>query len=188
MIARVARAPNSPFRLLLGCTLILIGLVLASPLPSDAGTPQGPHPASCKPLPPIDVRILPLDGLAPEGVGRFAVEVTPLVPAREVRVRWLPSSGRLRWVSGDSLASRPAGLESMQRFEVALRVPAHGLETLHCQVEIVTEDGRTWRRGVGVALGPEVVRARGRLAPDGEGGHFVEFEAAIADQREAGSR
>ena len=192
MIDRVPRAARAALRRPFPVISVLVALGFAAlglaPATAAAGGPPLTTPNSCKPRPPVDVQIVALDGSAPAGIGRFRLDVTPRIPAREVRVRWFRSSERLLWVSGDSLASRRVGLETSHSFQVALRVPDAGLETLHCQVEIVTESGQVWRRGAGVALGPESVRSRGRSVPDGEGGHVVEFDAAPAVLQPEGSR
>lgn len=189
MTPRAARRRRSSF-LLLACRAFLVATAL-SPAAILVSTPAASAgvPPSCKVLPPVEVRLVPLDAAAPGSIARFTLEVVPRsgVP-REVRVRWLPSSPDLVWVEGERSATRPAQRDERQAFDVAVRVPRSGQQVLHCQVEVVTESGTVWRRGVGVALGPEALAARGRLVPDGAGGTLLQFDAAPADRIAGGSR
>lgn len=129
------------------------------------------------------MRIVPLDEGIPGTTARFSLEVTPrLAMPREVRVLWLPASPALAWVEGERAATRPARRDEPLDFRVAVRVPRLGQQVLHCQVEVVTEGGAVWRRGVGVALGPEALAHRGRLAPSADGSAVLEFDAVPADR------
>lgn len=185
MTKRVPRTGETTARKLAALAFVGIGLSLGTPLP---GAGPAPSPPGCKPMPPIELRLIPLDGVASPGVGRFALDVTPRFPAREIRVRWIRSTDRLGWVAGDSLGVRLAGAAPSERFQVSLRLPASGQEILHCQVQVVGENGQIWGRGIGLAVGPEAAQARGRLVSDDEGSQVLEFDAAPADRRVEGTR
>jgi hypothetical protein len=109
----------------------------------------------------------------------------PRVPTDEIRVTVRPAPA-VAWVAGERSARRAARRDEPSEFDFSVRVPASGRHALYVQVEIAGADGRIWRRGVGLGLGPNPRAERAHTVPDGRGGQTLEYEAGTAD-RIAGS-
>jgi hypothetical protein len=168
---------------------------LASPgSTASAGAVATPHalraaaapPTGCalrliKPQPPIDVTLEPIDSLKPGRVARFRLVVVPRVPTDEIRVLAQPAP-EVAWVAGERSARRAARRDERGEFTFSVRVPVSGRHALYVQVEITGADGKVWRRGVGLGLGPNPRAERARAIPDGRGGQVLEYEAAAADR------
>jgi hypothetical protein len=180
-IQRTSQALFSVVRSLsLVAALGLAVLLMASPAePGMDGVCQQTH----KVLPPIEVFLEPQDDLTPGEVVRFRVVVIPKTVPREVRVTWRPAPA-IEWISGDTLSVRAGAVDRRDELNAAVRVPTRGFHPLHVTVELVTEDGTVWRRGVGTRLGPDdVSRTARRVSTGSDGRTYVEYPAAPATPR-----
>ena len=128
------------------------------------------------PLPPLEVKLEPLDPLTPGHAARFRITAVPRFPADEIRVEVVPGPG-VRWLSGlrtfRAAAQRDVSLERV----FSVRVPDTTREPLYVRFEARGPNGVVWKRGAGLGLGPE---PPSRSVPDGRGGTAVEYLAAPA--------
>jgi hypothetical protein len=125
------------------------------------------------------VRLEALDALKPGRVARFRLTAIPRVSADEIRILAQPAP-EVAWIAGRRAERRFAHRDEPNEFTFSVRVPARGRHALHVVVEITAADGRVWRRGVGLGLGPDPRAERARVVPDGRGGKAIEYEAAPA--------
>jgi len=134
------------------------------------------------PTPPLEVQLVPLDALRPGATARFRVVVVPRFPADEIRIDVRPGRG-VPWVSGARSLRVPARVDRPLEHQFAVRVPTDRREPLYVRIEATGPNGVTWRRGVGLGLGPDARADRARIVPDGRGGTTIEYEAAPARTR-----
>jgi len=156
----------------------LIATLLTLVLPVQAGSDET---ARCelqqKVLPPIEVFLEALDENTPGQVARFRVVVIPRVVPREMRIICRPAP-EIEWVAGDTLTVRNGAMGRRDELNLAVKVPTSGFHPLHVMIELTTEDGRVWRRGVGTRLGPDDVSKTARSVSPADGGRsYVEYPA-----------
>lgn len=174
---------NSPFNstssitaaLAAGLTAALLALVL----PVQAVSDEAIHCAvQQKVQPPIEVFLEPLDETTPGQVARFRIAVIPRVVPREMRITCRPAP-EIEWVAGDTLSVRGGAVGRRDELDIAVRVPTSGFHPLHVVIELTTEDGTVWRRGVGTRLGPDDVSKTARMVISADGGRsYIEYPAA----------
>jgi hypothetical protein len=160
----------------------LLGTLL--PRASPAAPAARPPAAASVPCfrnvqPPIDVALEALDPLRPGAIVRFRVTATPRLSAGELRIDVRPGDG-VEWVAGARAQRRDGRRDETAAFEFAVRVPRSGRHPLHVEVSLEGAEGRRWRRGVGIGLGPNPRADAARQLPDGRGGEVLEYPAGPA--------
>jgi hypothetical protein len=128
------------------------------------------------PLPPLEVKLEPLDPLAPGHAARFRLTAVPRFPADEIRVEIVPGPN-VRWLGGVRTFRVAARRDVLLERVFSVRVPDRTRESLYVRFEATGPNGVVWKRGAGLGLGPE---PPSRTVPDGRGGTAVEYDAAPA--------
>jgi hypothetical protein len=135
------------------------------------------------PQPPLDLRLVLLETPRPGRDVPFAVEVTSLVPAGQLRLSIAPP-GDVALVRGRRLMTwRDIAPGQAHRFEGALRVPPGRRRFVYVRAEITTPGGRRYTRGehLVVLAGPLAVPDPvARTVSDGRGGMLVEYDGTKA--------
>jgi hypothetical protein len=141
----------------------------------------------CSVQPPLEVALVPLTKLTPGKTAEFRLTVTPRTETAEIRVHTRVAK-EISWLSGQQEFRSAAELDQSRDYFFSVVVPKKGYHPLHIVVEITGSDGKSWRRGVGLGLGPHPQKDKKRVVNGVGTRTYLDFPAVPATQIREESR